>query len=82
MTRSTAYVPAGELRTGDVMINAAGADFTVTKVKRIREGRKVFVERPTGVATSFTARYDALTRVSLPRPEDTGLTVKRATSIR
>ncbi|WP_419818562.1 hypothetical protein [Glaciibacter flavus] len=68
MNPTTAYVPAGSLRAGDVMVNAHGTDFTVTKVTRIRDGRKVFVERPDGAASTFTARFDARTRVTLPRP--------------
>jgi hypothetical protein len=66
MDRSIVYVQARQLRARDVLVNAAGADFTVTKVARVGRGFRVRYTRADGGDAAFTAAPEAVIRVALP----------------
>jgi hypothetical protein len=70
MSRAITYVQARQLRVGDVLVNAAGSDFVITKVARVGRGYRVHYRRADGDAGAFTAAPEAITRVEQPRPHD------------
>lgn len=70
MNGSITYVQARELRIGDVLVNAAGSDFTVTRVARVGRGYRVHYLRADGAGAAFTAAPEAITRVTLPRAHE------------
>lgn len=70
MNRSVTYVQARQLRVGDVLVNAGGSDFTVTKIARVGRGYRVHYLRADGGAAAFTAAPESITRVTVPRAHE------------
>jgi hypothetical protein len=70
MNREITHVQARQLRVGDVLVNPAGSEFTITKVAPIGRGYRVHYLRSGGEAGAFTAAPEAITRVGVPRPHD------------
>jgi hypothetical protein len=70
MSREITYVQARQLGVGDVLVNPAGSEFTITKVARVGRGYRVHYVRSDGGAGAFSAAPEAIIRVELPRPHD------------
>ncbi|KQO98474.1 hypothetical protein [Leifsonia sp. Leaf264] len=64
-----AYIEGKDVRVDDVLCNATGAKYTVTKVQAIGGARKVFYHHPAKKNASFLIPNEARTRVAVPRPD-------------